>query len=143
MVIFLVVQTLLRLGIAAFAKGILVEYTVFIYSYLIDDFPPHSTLNAMSDAIIPIHAIKGRGTATRIAHRFEKDVRAAWDDGWGTLEDAAGEALRPETQLPLRTRAAPSAATTRRTSISITRSIPTAVASMAVSTAMRGRRTAT
>ncbi|MES2942464.1 MAG: radical SAM protein, partial [Pseudomonadota bacterium] len=42
----------------------------------------------MSDAIIPIHAIKGRGTATRIAHRFEKDQRQAWDDGWGTLEES-------------------------------------------------------
>jgi DNA repair photolyase len=52
----------------------------------------------MPDAIIPIHAIKGRGTATRMPHRFEKDVRSAWDDGWGTLEgDAAGEAPRIET----------------------------------------------
>jgi hypothetical protein len=90
MVIFLVVQTLLRLGIAAFAKGILVEYTVFIYSYLIDDFPPHSMLNAMSDAIIPIHAIKGRGTATRIAHRFEKDVRS----GLGRRLGHAGRSRR-------------------------------------------------
>ena len=24
----------------------------------------------MSDIILPVHAIKGRGTATRIAHRF-------------------------------------------------------------------------
>ena len=56
----------------------------------------------MSDAIIPIHAIKGRGTATRIAHRFEKDVRAAWDDGWGTLEEgAAGEAPRLETTVTM------------------------------------------
>ncbi|MES2509426.1 MAG: PA0069 family radical SAM protein [Pseudomonadota bacterium] len=42
----------------------------------------------MSDAVIPIHAIKGRGTATRTAHRFEKDARVAYDDGWGSLEDA-------------------------------------------------------
>jgi DNA repair photolyase len=54
----------------------------------------------MSDAVIPIHAIKGRGTATRMAHRFEKDVRAAWDDGWGTLEDAAeGDQPRLETEV--------------------------------------------
>jgi len=58
----------------------------------------------MPDAIIPIHAIKGRGTATRIAHRFEKDVRAAWDDGWGTLEqEVAGEAPRPETEVTFET----------------------------------------
>ncbi|MEO7887809.1 PA0069 family radical SAM protein [Polaromonas sp.] len=54
----------------------------------------------MSDAIIPLHAIKGRGTATRMPHRFEKDVRAAWDDGWGTLEEGlAGEAPRMETEV--------------------------------------------
>ena len=56
----------------------------------------------MSDAIIPIHAIKGRGTATRIAHRFEKDVRAAWDDGWGTLEEGVAEgAPRLETTVTM------------------------------------------
>ncbi len=56
----------------------------------------------MADATIPIHAIKGRGTATRMAHRFEKDVRSAWDDGWGTLqEDASGEAPRLETEVTM------------------------------------------
>ncbi|MES2953812.1 MAG: radical SAM protein, partial [Pseudomonadota bacterium] len=45
----------------------------------------------MPDVLIPVHAIKGRGTATRLAHRFEKDVRADWDDGWGTLEADAAE----------------------------------------------------
>lgn len=55
----------------------------------------------MSDAIIPIHAIKGRGTATRIAHRFEKDQRQAWDDGWGTLEEdvAASQQQRIATEV--------------------------------------------
>ncbi|MES2364099.1 MAG: PA0069 family radical SAM protein [Pseudomonadota bacterium] len=54
----------------------------------------------MRDTIIPIHAIKGRGTATRIAHRFEKDARHAYDDGWGTLEEAAaGEAPRLATEV--------------------------------------------
>ena len=56
----------------------------------------------MSDATIPIHAIKGRGTATRMPHRFEKDVRSAWDDGWGTLEEAAaGEAPPLETTVTM------------------------------------------
>ena len=50
----------------------------------------------MTDALIPIHAIKGRGTATRMPHRFEKDTRSAWDDGWNTLENAA--ALRGDGQ---------------------------------------------
>ena len=38
----------------------------------------------MSDAFIPLHALKGRGAATHIAHRFERDQRAAFDDGCGT-----------------------------------------------------------
>lgn len=54
----------------------------------------------MAKAIIPIHAIKGRGTATRIPHRFEKDAREAWDDGWGTLVDAEAEGhARIETEV--------------------------------------------
>jgi len=53
----------------------------------------------MSEAFIPLHAIKGRGTATRLAHRFTKDVRDAWDDGWGTLEDAALDQKPPETEV--------------------------------------------
>lgn len=54
----------------------------------------------MTDARIPVHAIKGRGTATRLAHRFEKEARQAWDDGWGTLEnDAAGEASKIQTEV--------------------------------------------
>ena len=54
----------------------------------------------MTDALIPIHAIKGRGSATRTPHRFEKDTRSAWDDGWNTLEDAAAEdAPRWETEV--------------------------------------------
>jgi DNA repair photolyase len=54
----------------------------------------------MGETIIPVHAIKGRGTATRIAHRFEKDSRQAWDDGWGTLEHAAAEVTpRLETEV--------------------------------------------
>ncbi|SEA87216.1 hypothetical protein SAMN05444680_10474 [Variovorax sp. YR216] len=46
----------------------------------------------MPDAFIPLHALKGRGAATRLAHRFERDTRSAFDDGWGTLEDGAAEA---------------------------------------------------
>ncbi len=46
----------------------------------------------MPDATIPVHAIKGRGAATRLAHRFSRDARDAFDDGWGTLE----QGLEPE-----------------------------------------------
>jgi len=38
------------------------------------------------EAIIPLHAIKGRGAANRLAHRFECLDRSAFDDGWGTLD---------------------------------------------------------
>jgi DNA repair photolyase len=54
----------------------------------------------MPVTIIPIHAIKGRGMATSIAHRFSKDQRDAFDDGWGTLEDGAVESAD---KLPLQT----------------------------------------
>ncbi len=49
----------------------------------------------MADTFIPIHALKGRGAATRLPHRFESDVRDAYDDGWGTLEEGAAEPLAP------------------------------------------------
>ncbi len=49
----------------------------------------------MPDVLIPVHAIKGRGTATRLAHRFEKDTRTDWDDGWGTLEADAADGRPP------------------------------------------------
>ncbi len=49
----------------------------------------------MADTFIPVHALKGRGAATRLPHRFERDVRDEFDDGWGTLEDGASEPLAP------------------------------------------------
>jgi len=43
---------------------------------------------------------KGRGTAWAIEHRFTKDPHEAFDDGWGTLEQAAQEeTLAPDTQI--------------------------------------------
>jgi DNA repair photolyase len=56
----------------------------------------------MSDAFIPLHAIKGRGAATRIAHRFERDERDAFDDGWGTLEEEG--AAHPSAATPTEVR---------------------------------------
>ncbi len=38
---------------------------------------------------VPLSALKGRGSATRLAHRFEKDVREAFDDGWDPEARAA------------------------------------------------------
>ena len=44
--------------------------------------------------------IKGRGTSIRIAHRFERDEREAFDDGWGNLDQEAGiEHLPPQTEV--------------------------------------------
>ena len=49
----------------------------------------------MADAFIPLHALKGRGAATRLPHRFERDARDAFDDGWGTLEDGVADGPPP------------------------------------------------
>jgi DNA repair photolyase len=49
---------------------------------------------------IPLQVIKGRGVSHRQPHRFERDARAAFDDGWGTAEDAVAqgeEAAAPAT----------------------------------------------
>ncbi len=37
----------------------------------------------MKEYLLPIRAIKGRGAASRIAHRFEGVQRNTFDDGWG------------------------------------------------------------
>ncbi len=49
----------------------------------------------MADVLIPLAAIKGRGAASRMAHRFERDSRTDFDDGWGTLQDASADAPPP------------------------------------------------
>jgi DNA repair photolyase len=46
-----------------------------------------STRQSLEEVRIPIEALKGRGSATRMAHRFEKDQRDAFDDGWSTLQE--------------------------------------------------------
>ena len=54
----------------------------------------------MSEHHIPLNALKGRGLAWHQPHRFERDQRAAFDDGWGTVDAAAGEeAAAPATQV--------------------------------------------
>jgi DNA repair photolyase len=43
---------------------------------------------------------KGRGTVWALEHRFSADRREAFDDGWGTLEQAAQqERLAPQTHI--------------------------------------------
>lgn len=53
----------------------------------------------MSSSLIPVQAIKGRGSASRLAHRFSADDREAFDDGWGTPEPDADVAPLPVTQV--------------------------------------------
>jgi DNA repair photolyase len=40
----------------------------------------------MAETRIPPEAIKGRGAASAIAHRFSRDARESFDDGWETLQ---------------------------------------------------------
>jgi hypothetical protein len=47
------------------------------------------------ERLVPLSALKGRGTAWAIAHRFSSDQREAFDDGWETLGRAAAEAASP------------------------------------------------
>jgi DNA repair photolyase len=67
--------------------------TVYIYSMHKAD--PPATLVYM-----PREALKGRGTAWAIEHRFTSEHHEAFDDGWGTLEQAAQEEqAAPQTQI--------------------------------------------
>ncbi|MGM9513837.1 PA0069 family radical SAM protein [Roseateles sp. DB2] len=65
--------------------------------------PQDDDLFADREEALPLpwpHAIKGRGSALVLAHRFERDQREAYDDGWGTLEQQVQEeTLPPETQV--------------------------------------------
>jgi DNA repair photolyase len=50
--------------------------------------------------LIPAGTLKGRGTAWSIEHRFTKQASESYDDGWGTLEQAAQEEhVAPTTQI--------------------------------------------
>ena len=55
----------------------------------------------MNTFTLPVQAIKGRGSATTLAHRFHADTRKPFDDGWGTAEvaDRTGAAMRTEVVL--------------------------------------------
>lgn len=60
------------------------------------------SVHAMPDIPIPLHALKGRGLAQHQPHRFEREARVAFDDGWGTAEAGlaeGAEAPPPATQV--------------------------------------------
>jgi len=62
--------------------------------------PIHPDSSLRSGAPSGPEAIKGRGSSWQIAHRFEKDQREGFDDGWGTLDQQASELhLPPATQI--------------------------------------------
>jgi DNA repair photolyase len=46
-----------------------------------------STDNSVAEVRVPLAAIKGRGTAGRFPHRFERDSREAFDDGWEPADE--------------------------------------------------------
>ena len=49
---------------------------------------------------LPADPVKGRGTVWSLAHRFASEDRQAFDDGWGTLDQAVSEQhLPPATQV--------------------------------------------
>lgn len=52
----------------------------------------------MQHRSIPIQTIKGRGAASRLAHRFEKEERQAFDDGWSVPEEDQ-QPERPATEV--------------------------------------------
>ncbi|RYF57290.1 MAG: radical SAM protein, partial [Comamonadaceae bacterium] len=56
-----------------------------------------TTSNEAAEVRVPLAAIKGRGTATRFPHRFERDAREGFDDGWEVDDDA--ETPPPRTEL--------------------------------------------
>jgi DNA repair photolyase len=53
-------------------------------------------MDAMSEVRLPLEAIKGRGAASRLAHRFERVVRDAFDDGWDAPGAPEAQALRTQ-----------------------------------------------
>lgn len=62
--------------------------------------PARTRIAAAQPAIVPLDSIKGRGSATAMAHRFERHEREQYDDGWGSLDQAATEEhLPPATQI--------------------------------------------
>lgn len=55
-----------------------------------------STDTSVAEVRVPLAALKGRGTATRFPHRFERDARESFDDGWQRSEEEAAGLPRTE-----------------------------------------------
>jgi hypothetical protein len=51
-------------------------------------------------SLVSLDSLKGRGCAAAMPHRFEQREREQFDDGWGTLDQAAEEErLPPSTEV--------------------------------------------
>ena len=63
--------------------------------------------DASAEVRIPVQAIRGRGAATALPHRFAQDVRERVDDGWGNAQEADADdedgAPAPATTVHLET----------------------------------------
>lgn len=61
---------------------------------------PESAVSPGPAATLVLAPLKGRGTAWAIEHRFSAEARSGFDDGWGTLDQAALEVRQaPGTQV--------------------------------------------
>jgi DNA repair photolyase len=53
----------------------------------------------MGQQSIPVQAIRGRGAASRLAHRFSSDERTVFDDGWDDVSDEPTETPPVRTEV--------------------------------------------
>lgn len=58
-----------------------------------------STDTRVDEVRIPLQALKGRGAASFMAHRFVRDAREAFDDGWPEAEEEGEARPVPATQV--------------------------------------------
>ena len=78
--------------------------TPYIHTVMKSDADPaDSPGGSPPEARIPIHAIRGRGAATAMPHRFAKDSRTVVDDGWDFPWDGEAQATPQPTRVHLET----------------------------------------
>ena len=77
---------------------------LYIYTVMKSDADPLDFASGPPpEARIPIHAIRGRGAATAMPHRFSKDSRTVVDDGWDFPWDGEAQATPQPTRVHLET----------------------------------------
>lgn len=65
--------------------------------------PDENAPTVMEEVRIPLAAIRGRGAATALAHRFVRDTREAVDDGWEAYAEEGDGPAPPATRVHLET----------------------------------------